>query len=256
MNRKEIIDFILQQQHSNGIWPWFVSMEEMVGNPQSLREVEQLLGDMATTQDYNPSHVSAALTEVFGANPYFLEELHRTPYGLFTITAEGETQHYCAENFCEIQEVLDLLHRVHTAKDRLPTITQSDMAQLVMYSKSRLPISVYPPLRLFQPITAAEFEGTKKNLQSYPNENTVILLNYDNDRWEHSQWSQEGWEHLSAPLSEAISVFGQALEKRGHNRIHLKESVLAEGLERICELSVTPSPSEQQNHGPTMEMKM
>ena len=252
-NQQQIAEFILAQQGAD-IWPWFVSYEEMFGNPQRLQEVEQILTDMDATETHQPEHVFAALTEVFGANPLFVEKQQRKPYGLFTITAEGITQHYCAESFGGIVEVLDLLQRVHTAKDRVPSITQSDAARLVMYSKTMLPISVSPSLRLFQPISSAKFLESLAEIQCHPTQNTVVRLDYDSDRWEHSQWTDDGFERLSAPLSQAITVFEQALQKRGRSRIYLKESILADGLERICEVSVTSIPTKRQDFSPTMQM--
>ena len=75
VSQQHITDFILAQQTAD-LWPWFVSVEEMVGNPQRLQEVERLLADMDTAQGGNDEQLFDALTEVFGANP----ALAQTPW--------------------------------------------------------------------------------------------------------------------------------------------------------------------------------
>lgn len=75
MNQQRITDFILEHQETD-IWPWFVSVEEMVGNPQRLQEVEQLLADSDAALGGDDERLFDALTVVFGANP----TLTQTPW--------------------------------------------------------------------------------------------------------------------------------------------------------------------------------
>lgn len=74
--QQEIINFILQYQASE-IWPWFVSCEEMVGNPQSLQQAERQLADMDNGSD--SERMTTVLNEVFGVNPLLNEQQNFSP---------------------------------------------------------------------------------------------------------------------------------------------------------------------------------
>ena len=73
--QQRITNFILEQQGVD-IWPWFVSVEEMVDNPQRLKEVEQLLAKSDAAQGSDDERIFDALTKVFGENP----TLSQTPW--------------------------------------------------------------------------------------------------------------------------------------------------------------------------------
>lgn len=76
MNQQEIINFLWRQSETADIWPWFVSVEEMVGDTQRLQEVVSLLAEKTPAQSSDDERLSDALTEVFGENP----TLAQTPW--------------------------------------------------------------------------------------------------------------------------------------------------------------------------------
>lgn len=174
--------------------------------------------------------------------------------GIFTITSEGKTGHYYAENFAELMQVLPLLWTVHTARDRVPELQASDAMQLLSYSKRMLPVCTTPSLRLFQPLERERFEQLREDLLDGDMTLCHYTLDYDGNRFAMTGWSEDGVGAMSAPMDCVISACTGAHKVKPSGQPYFDSRILSRALQDLMAEPEQKVSEHQEPSGPELRI--
>lgn len=170
------------------------------------------------------------------------------------VSAQGKTGFYQVQKTLDIVKMIDLLWEVRTAKDRLPTLSDTESQRLLDYSRTMLPISTSTAVHLFKPLSVEEYEKLYHGFTAKPNNELCTNVNYDADRLAFTHWQDGELMTTAGPLSGILSAYGNAIIQRNSSSIILNNDEFAARLENVC----IQSTLEQGGNTPefTMEMNM
>ena len=172
----------------------------------------------------------------------------------FAITFDKETRLYRAKNFGSLMELLKLLWEVKDTAERTPFIDYPEAKRLAVYSKEMVSITPFVSNRLLQPIDRAAFDEGLCQLHAQPSEDRHIILDYDQNHFDFTEWSEDGLDTLYAPLDGMIAAYSGAIRSKGGKQTYINQNALAAEMKRISEVTSIKDFPEPDAPTPTLSM--
>lgn len=175
---------------------------------------------------------------------------------IFEITHDGKKELYYSENFGDFKEVLYLLRGVKQAKSISPTIDEVSWL-LKTFDKAHglRPMCFTENARLFKRYDQADLQQQIKSIYNGATDLRHIVLDFDNNQFDFTEWQGENLATISTPLQEAILSYTKSIRKMNANTRYINEDAYKEAFDKITTTTIHDTESlDTEEQGMSMKL--
>lgn len=173
---------------------------------------------------------------------------------LYTITENGESRNYVADDDGTLDSLGKLLHRTEKIRANLPK--GSRLSVLEAMNRQYNFVAVKGRNSLLHPVHEDEVAKTVSKIMAASGQDVHVKIDFDADRLAFL-YDHDGEAHqITAPVSAFTEAYSGSIRKKNASQSYVNYNHFADQLEKICEDQCLSSPEEQSGEDESQSPKM
>jgi hypothetical protein len=173
---------------------------------------------------------------------------------IYTVTENGESRNYVADDGCSLESVGKLLHRMEKIRANLPKGNRLSVLEALNKRYDFIPVRGRNTL--LHPLQEDEAAKAVSKIEAAASQDMYVRIDFDADSLAFL-YDHDGEAHqITASAAAFTEAYTGSLRKKNASQTYVNYKHFEHRLEKICEVRCLSSPLEQAGEDETQTPKM
>lgn len=167
-------------------------------------------------------------------------------HGIYTITENGQSRNYIAQNVGSLLSAAKLLHTLEQVKRNLPKGSRTSVLEALDkdYNFVALKGKSY---NLFHALDDREFAEAVEKIEDGESQDAHIEVDFDTGSLGFLYDNHGETARLTLPITAIVDAYSGSLRKKNNSQSYVNTNNFAKQIEKTCDTQLELSPQEEAN---------